>query len=149
MERVDLLADEANNDGKGPVPKNSQNVVDFEACLKESGLLDIQQGCGEVDNLRSLVNNDVSQVVNHAAGIEPVRSLSDEAYVHIPMNLREQIWRGDYINLALLLEESVELSQICSSNTLRVTAGGMLEARPRQFNEYIPSIERWTYAFLI
>ena len=50
VERVDLFADEANNDGKGPVPKNSQTVVDFEAFLKESGLLDIQQGCGEVDN---------------------------------------------------------------------------------------------------
>ena len=65
------------------------------------------------------------------------------------MNLREQIWRGDFVNLSLLLIASVELSKICSPNTLRMTASGTLEARPRQVNESIPSIERWTDAFLI
>ena len=66
-----------------------------------------------------------------AMWIEPIPLFSDEVYVHIPMCLRQHIWRGEYINLALLLKGAVELSRYCCPNTLRVTATGTLEAGPR------------------
>ena len=45
-----------------------------------------------------------------AMWIEPIPLFSDEVYVHIPMCLRQHIWRGEYIKLALLLKGAVELS---------------------------------------
>lgn len=65
------------------------------------------------------------------------------------MSLREQIWKGEFINLSLLLKASVELSEICSPSTLRITPSGTIEARPKNISEANPSIERWTDAFLI
>ena len=169
VERLNILEDEeSSRDGKVPsgpqindnasssrnaIPLPSQNVVDFEAFLRDSGLLDIQQGCGvgPTNELRSLINNNGGSrsQADHAAGIEPIRSLSDETYVHLPMSLREQIWKGEFINLSLLLKASVELSEICSPSTLCITPSGTIEARPKNISEANPSIERWTDAFLI
>lgn len=76
VERLNILEDEeSSRDGKVPsgpqindnasssrnaIPLPSQNVVDFEAFLRDSGLLDIQQGCGvgPTNELRSLINNN-------------------------------------------------------------------------------------------
>ena len=55
VERVQLLDDGVDQDGKAPIPNTGHNVVDFEVFLKDSGLLDIQ-GSGGVDSLRSLVD---------------------------------------------------------------------------------------------
>ena len=145
---LDVTDGEGNGDGKSPIPV--KNVVDFEAFMREAGLIDANSNNGCGGEARTLSPRMVvPSHVDRSAGIEPLPLFSDDVYVHIPMCLRQQIWRGEYLNLALLLKGAVESSQYCSPNTLRVTANGTLEAGPRICRESISSIESWTDAFLI
>ena len=156
VERVDLFADDPSmesGDGKAPAPQRSssyQNVVDFEAFLKESGLLEVQR-CGGAQGIRDVIDGNNAATTSHPlpSGSEPSRSFSDEVFVHIPVSIREQIWRGEFVNLALMLKGAVELTDICSSNMFTVNSNGTLEVKPRPFRESITSVERWTDAFLI
>ena len=116
-------------------------MVDFESFFKDAGLLN-SNGCGG-----SEANVNASNLGCMAAVIEPFWNLPDEIHVHVPMSLKQKIWRGEFINLAILLKGSVELANICSPNVFRVMANGTLEERPRECKEMVDSIENWTDAF--
>ena len=132
VERVELFQDNTQADGNAPVPVPvPQNVIDFESFLRDSGLLEAQR-CGGAHGLNEVINGRPNDTLassrSLSTGIEQFRSFSDEVYVHIPNGLREQIWRGEFINLALLLKGAVELNDIWSANTFVVSSSGVLEA---------------------
>ena len=140
VEVVDIMPrEELGQQGK----KGNGNVVDFGSFLKEAGMLD-SRGCGGSEE-----NVNSPSLGCMAAGIEPFRNLADEIHVHVPLSLKQQIWRGEFINLAILLKGSVELTNMCAPNVLRVMADVTLEARPRECKDIINSIEKWTDAFMI
>ena len=53
------------------------------------------------------------------------------------------------INIALLLKGNVELQDLCSGGILHITDKGQLESRPRITKDKVPTIDKWTDAFLI
>lgn len=50
-------------------------------------------------------------------GTEPGRCLSDALIVHIPMAIKEQIWRNEYGNICLRFKGANELQNYCTSHT--------------------------------
>ena len=74
---------------------------------------------------------------------------SDDLAAHISQSLRQQIGRGEYVNLTLLLKGSVELADFCSGIFLRLSADGHIESRPKECKDKIKSIDNWTDDFLI
>lgn len=74
---------------------------------------------------------------------------NDDISVHVPAQLKQQIARGEYINLALLLKGAVELNDIHTVGVLRVTEDGKLETHSKPCKDRIATIENWTDAFII
>ena len=71
-------------------------------------------------------------------------------FSHVPAQLCQKIWANEYINLALLLKNKVELQDLFSSGVLHLTGGGRLETRPESTaKDTVSNIEKWTDAFLI
>ena len=68
---------------------------------------------------------------------------------HVPLQLCQKIWAHQYINIALLLKGNVELQDLCSGGILHITDKGQLESRPRITKDKVPTIDKWTDAFLI
>ncbi len=69
---------------------------------------------------------------------------------HVPLLLRQRVMKNEYINLALLLKGSSDLINHCSGGDLFIDPeSGRILTRPPQVKEKIPSIEKWTDAFLI
>ena len=60
--------------------------------------------------------------------------------------LQKKILNQQYINLAMLLKGSIELSELCSGGTLHINEKGCIESRPKIS---IRSIDEWTDAFII
>lgn len=81
--------------------------------------------------------------------IELTRLAHDDIASHVPSTLKQQIARGEYVNLALLLKGAVELGDYVSGSELRLSSIGVIEARPRECKDKVNHIERWTDAFLI
>ena len=69
--------------------------------------------------------------------------------MHLPLSVRQQIWRGEFINLSILLKGAIELNEICSPATLSITASGSLTTKPKECKDKVPNIEKWTDAFII
>ena len=74
---------------------------------------------------------------------------SNDITAHVPMSLKQKIWKNQYINIALLLSSS-ELIVICSGGSFRLlNEKGILESKPVMFKEKVHSTEKWTDAFFI
>jgi hypothetical protein len=72
---------------------------------------------------------------------ECVQLADDDIAAHVPPALKQQIARGEYVNLALLLKGSIELSDI--------SADGKIETQARPCKDKIYTIEKWTDAFIV
>lgn len=57
--------------------------------------------------------------------------------------------RGEYINIALLLQGAMELQHICSGCTLLLTSNGRKESKTRECKDKVQPIKKWTDAFFI
>ena len=68
---------------------------------------------------------------------------------HVPLQLCQKIWAHQYINISLLLKGNVELQDLCSGGILHIMDKGQLESRPRITKDKVPTIDKWTDAFLI
>ena len=81
---------------------------------------------------------------------ERQRLFDDDIAAHVPSPLKQQIARGDYVNLALLLKGAVELTELWSGgNVLALGRDGVLETRQKTCKDKITNVEKWTDAFLI
>ena len=155
-EVVDILADgstEENGKAKkvanGNMANNNGATVDFESFLKDAGLLDAGVGATGTNLGSGVTATGPYANFGGIPIVEPLRSAADEVFIHVPMSLREQIWRGEYINLALLLKGALELNDICAPRSLCLNASGQLETKAKECKDKVNSIESWTDAFLI
>lgn len=77
-------------------------------------------------------------------------SPEDDIEVHVPMPLRQKIWKNEYINLSLMLKGSVELSEYCFGGPIYTDKfTGQLITKPQKNNEKITNVDQYTDAFLI
>ncbi|MEW8547292.1 MAG: hypothetical protein AB2693_27610 [Candidatus Thiodiazotropha sp.] len=97
----------------------------------------------------SCSNNSESNLSGQELGINPLRCGNDSIFLHVPKSLQQQICKGEYINLALLLKGGMELKEFCSGGALKLNSEGGIEMKPKVCKEKIQSIEKWTDAFLI
>lgn len=82
--------------------------------------------------------------------IEEIRCGGDDLALHVPLQLKEKIWRNEYINLSLLLKGSIELNEFCSGGSIQLNnESGCLETRPKSVKQSVYSIEDWSDAFII
>lgn len=128
------------------------HVIDFEEIIRASNILVPEPGCGVSMQMpqpqieENLPGHSFNNSTMHTPGI---RLANDDLAIHIPHSLKNQIQRGDYINLALLLKGAVDLAEFGAGNVVRLCSDGTLETRQRECREKIDTIERWTDAFTI
>ena len=149
MEAALSAADKAGN--------TARNFVDFEQMLQASGL-NLSSKSQETLVLASQGTNQPSNLIAQAfqsflsapgQNVEPLRCSGDEIFAHVPESLRKQILTGEYINLALLLKGGIELNEFCSGGSFKLSSDGGLEMKAIVCKEKIPSVQKWTDAFLI
>lgn len=135
-------------------PGKNSGVVDFEQILRASEQVAMPASSNTnnefvLDQIAS--QNPSVHCVESAPGqnVESLRCSSDEIFVHVPRSLRQQICKGEYINLALLLKGGMELSEFCSGGTLKLNTEGGIEMKTKVCKEKISSIDKWTDAFII
>jgi hypothetical protein len=139
------------------------NIIDFEQILKESQIIpssnlsNSNEGCGAQNILELPLSglrkastglNSANNVVT-TPPLTMVRIADDDIAAHVPSSLKQQICKGEYINLALLLKGAVELSEFCSGSVFRLNANGQIETAQKECKESIFDIEKWTNAFII
>jgi len=152
-EKVDEEAIEVVNlmpevDGEQTATSQSgTSAIDFQQLMNETGLLP------STSNVHAVARNDMLisplSAANMSAGAEPMVTMADDMFIHVPLTLRQQIWRGEYINIAILLKGAVELGELCKPGSLRMSSAGYLEAGPKQCRDKVKTIEAWSDAFLI
>lgn len=157
MEQICLLDSTATSSIDPGTGIPTSNVINFESLLgsslnNESNLMATRNlGCGGdgagAGAAALPAGFEHSQLVR--PGIEPIKSSTDDIAVHIPQNIKEQIWRGEYINLSILLKGAIELSEFSSGHILVLTANGQIESKPKVLKGRIACIEQWSDAFLI
>ncbi|KAJ8314822.1 hypothetical protein KUTeg_006972 [Tegillarca granosa] len=103
----------------------------------------IRQGNGQVGAILQAPRASTSAMP------DVVLCADDDITAHIPNQLREKIWGHQYVNLALLLKGSAELTDFYTASNLVLNESGCLESRPKVLKDKIPSIEKWTDAFLL
>ena len=115
------------------------NSIDFEQIIRASNILPQEKLTENLTGCGSQIEPTISQI-----------RLGDESVAaHIPKAIKDQITRGEYINLALLLKGTIELNEICSGSELRLNSDGSIVTKPKQCKDKLNSIEKWTDAFII
>ena len=134
-----------------PQASNGNKIVDFEAILKQADVLDTSEGVSnknETMGVKETSENIFKDVLGND-DIEVVRCGGDDLSVHIPKQIKDKILSNQYININLLLKGSIELHELCSGGTLKVSESGVLEKQPKFSKEKVQSLDKWTDAFLI
>lgn len=139
-----------------------RRVIDFEKILLDSdivpnpkttttdGICQTEEATGSAfDNSPTASSRSVNLQIFNEVGCNPIRLAGDDLTLHVPNTLKQQICRREYINLSLLLKGSVELSEFCAGQSLMILKSGVIEAHPKEYKDYIPSIDKWTDAFII
>ena len=138
-------------------------IIDFEHIIQASNILPENSnsnsqivGCGGVTLPNSTISshldnrsNNPTSVLNDLPVMAGIRLADDDLSAHVPATLKQKICKGEYINLALLLKGSVELSEFCKGSVFRLSSDGHLESAQRECKDQISSIEKWTNAFII
>ena len=83
----------------------------------------------------------LSQCINHplsiqGQGINTLKCGNDSIFLHIPKPLQQQICKDEYINLALLLKEGMELKDFFNGGALKVNSEGGTEMKSDAFLIY-------------
>lgn len=143
---VGIQPDEPDNAGNPPT-----NFVDFEEVLRSADINLTPTHNHETQHQSQETLIAAVQTLQSAPGqnVEAIRCSGDEIFAHVPKSLRQQICKGEYINLALLLKGGMELKDFCSGGSLKLNADGAIEMKSKVCKEKIPTIEKWTDAFLI
>lgn len=114
----------------------------------EEGLLPPQQA-GASFNIPSVVDESDFNLFD-ISDYQPVQTITtfDPLGGHIPPKLKQKIWEGKFIDLALLLKSAIELAnEIESKGELQIREGKM--GLVKQNTDSFLSIEKWTTAFII
>lgn len=155
---------EENGAGK---EKSTPSIIDFEEIIRASNIIP-NTGCGGNQNNDKDANLNLHKIpqdlqsadalptgqVNPSQTksndqISAIRLANDDLTAHIPSSIKQQICRGEYINLALLLKGAVDLAEFCSGSFLKISADGRIESSQRECKDKINTIEKWTDAFIV
>ena len=134
VEAINLAVSEPPQASKG------NRFVDFEAILKHTNVLnapDEAKAESEVIDAGRANKTTIFKSVLDNDDIEVVRCGGDDLSVHIPARIKDKIWKNQYININLLLKGSVELHDLCSGGTLKVSDSGILEKQPKFSKEKV------------
>ena len=127
METISLNGNSPDNSGIGKSQERPEGIIHFDSIFKDVQL----------------------DFAGSTTEIEPLRCGDEGLAVHLPKQIQEKILNHQYINLALLLKGSIELSEICSGGTLHINEKGCIESRPKKSKQTICNIDEWTDAFII
>ena len=128
------------------------NFVDFEQIIRDLDISLQTSGRSQTSETNPNVLNipsNTQESFNLTRGEETLRLGGEDMSAHVPLQLCQKIWAHQYINIALLLKGNVELQDLCSGGILHITDKGQLESRPRITKDKVPTIDKWTDAFLI
>ena len=84
---------------------------------------------------------NIYKVVLDNDDIMVVRCGGDDLSTHTPKPIINKIWTKQYININSLLNGSVELHELYSGRTLKVSECGILEKHPKFSKEKIPNLD--------
>lgn len=115
--------------------------------LRLEGQTSASPGTGEFENTKSV--DILPSMFPSSDPPNTLVSVCDSIDSHVPMSLREKIWRSEYIELGLLLKGDQELRDMLDSASVQVNRRGLLEMKPRPSMSKVDSIETWTSGFLI
>lgn len=76
-----------------------------------------------------------------------ISSVCDDMSLHVSQNIKEKIWKGEYVDLATLLPKKT-VSHDNINQTIKVI-NGELVIKPKEPSMKIETIETWTDAFFI
>lgn len=132
----------------------ADKVIDFEEIMRASNIfqelpVNVAEPVSRVEASTTCSSKNGGGDSSFGAGLNRTRCLSDEVFAHVPLSIREKIWAGGFINLAILLKGTCELDEFCSGGSLCVTSEGTIESRPKECKNKVPNIEKWTDAFII
>jgi len=105
-----------------------KNAVDFDKIFKPIDFAD--------------TNNDTLEIDQFRCG-------GDALALHVPQQIKEKIWRNEYVDLGLLLKGNIELDDICTGGLIQLNEAGVLETKPKSSNQSVATINEWTDAFII
>ncbi|XP_048245167.1 uncharacterized protein LOC125376861 [Haliotis rufescens] len=75
------------------------------------------------------------------------QSVDDNLGCNVPVNIKNKIWNGEYINFALLLKPDRDLMDYMTTSAVFISTDGQLELRPKSQGKRIENIFDWTTAF--
>jgi len=140
---------ELDNGEAGTILNSQPAIIDFEKILQASSILPEHVEGGQVEQRRDVQSGSSNSFLLHNDSGQQIRLINDPITAHVPKSLKEQIQKGEYINLALLLKGAVDLNEIISGGSLRLSPDGNIESRPRECKDKIGTIDKWSDAFLI
>ena len=150
---VASVSDQPDHSGNASNSK-VKDTVGFEVVLKSTDV-QLPPASQSVSAAQNQGTQDVLANVFHSLqsapgqNVESVRCSGDEIFARVPETLRQQICKGEYINLALLLKGGMELKDFCSGGSLKLNTDGGIEMKAKICKDKIGSVEKWTDAFLI
>ena len=129
--------------GSGTLREDPQGGVPHQA----NSISQSSGATGENEHLISaLSSNHVTTTIVNSSLPSPVPSVSDHIGAHIPMKLKEKIWSGAFIDMAILLKSTREM-------TASLEIGGSLAFRDgqlyieKQKTTPLRSIHLWTSTY--
>ena len=128
------------------------NFEDFEQIIRDSDISLQTFGRSQTSEINPnvlTIPSNTQELFNLTTGEETLRLGAEDMSAHVPLQLCQKIWAHQYINIALLLKGNVELQDLCSGGILHIKDKGQLESRPRITKDKVPTIDKWTDAFLI
>lgn len=104
-----------------------------------------------LSNTTAFSTNNPANYTNNNIDVPNVcMSAEDDITSHVPVQLREKIWKNEYINMALLLKGSTDLAEYCYGGSIYTDPiTGQLQTKPIATKEKIKNIEQFTDAFMI
>ena len=149
------------------IPPDAHMSTGAAAGTSVNGMLDNTHIRSETQNISVNSNSlwgsalPTESIVNSLSGLHSIGasnstvpdltlSPDDDIEAHVPMPLRQKIWKNEYLNLSLMLKGSIELSEYCFGGPIytdRIT--GQLITKPQKVNDKISNIDQYTDAFLI
>jgi hypothetical protein len=128
----------------------------YQPLLSSSGESETPAGVGESFN-QIMPPIELTEQVTDFSGPEfsisefspqKTTSVFDPVGKHVPIKLKQQIWEGKYIDMALLLKSGQELDdQIDSQGQIQLKNGAMCLVK-QKVNSYL-SIADWTSAYVV
>ena len=85
---------------------NKGQTIDFQSIIEASGVLPKVVECTVKDSQSEAIAIESEGCGGGfpGSGLNRTRCLSDEVFGHVPMSLREKIWKDQYVNISLLLK---------------------------------------------